>query len=123
MNMSSLAPHIARDRRLRRAILQSLHRARANESGGWISGRFLFDVLGYSCPSSAGPESDSHLLALLRDLVAKKLVEERDDRDRRSQSFSLDRLSFRVMAMGSSLCEETIPPDPDIDDERILRRS
>ena len=110
---------LQRDRRIRRRLLSILHEARANDSGGWLSGRFIMDVVTAYLPPADRPTDDQHLLALLRDLSNKGFASERDDRDRKLQPFGLDYLSFVVRFNGSSLICESIPPDPDIEDDRI----
>ena len=115
-----MAPDLAnikRDQRLRAKLLQCLYGARSSPLGG-LSGRFLLDVI--DSPPTQGFEDEQHARGLLQDLVAKLLVEKTDKRTRRTQVYSIDYLFFKILAKGVSLVEQTIPPDPDIDDERNL---
>lgn len=120
--MSSDARELAyqqRDRRLRRRLLRILHDCRANEEQGWITGRFAKDLIDGFAPRGERADSDQHLLAMLRDLVAGGYAEERDDREHKWQSWSLDFLSFRVTAKGNALITESVDADPIIEDDRL----
>jgi hypothetical protein len=109
-----------RDRRLRRRMLSTLHLARIGPGGG-LGGRVLRDLVDGAMPSTQQTTDDDHALGLVRDLVAKGLATETDQRTHKRQRFSLDHLFFRVTAKGSSLWNETIPPDPDVEDQRIAK--
>src|SRR3954468_22239759 len=107
-----------RDRRLRKRILQALHAARVRPQAGWMSGRFLYDLVDGALPGGQRFDSDLHLLGLARDLVNAGYAQERDDRLRPNEPFSLDTLSFRVTSQGTALALEAIEPDPLIEDSR-----
>jgi len=110
----------ARDARMRHSFLRGLHLSRANAEKGWVGGRFLNDMIQRGS-SAIGRVDDDHAIGLLRDLVAKDMAEERDDREYRHESFSLDRLSFRITSLGSSFMVGSVPADADIDDGRIVK--
>ncbi len=109
-----------RDARLRKLMLRTLFHARSTAPTGAIYGTGLME----EAESFASPgdrfEGEGHAIGLLRDLEAKGLVEVKDARTRRSQMFALSWLLCRITAKGISLKLETIPPDPDIDDERNM---
>jgi hypothetical protein len=107
-----------RDRRLRKRILQALHAARVRPDAGWMSARFLYDLVDGALPGGQQFDSDLHLLGLVRDLVNAGYVLERDDRRHVNQPFSLDTLSFRITSQGTALALEAIDPDPVIEDSR-----
>jgi hypothetical protein len=107
-----------RDLRLRKRILQLLHAARVRPEFGWVSGRFLYDVIDGALPGGQRFEDDDHLLGLLRDLIGAAYVEERDDRRREWERFGLDVMSYRVTPRGTALLLEGIPPDPLVEDQR-----
>jgi hypothetical protein len=109
-----------RDRRLRRRMLSTLHLSRAMSPKGGLGGRALKDLVDGVVPAGQGFESDRHALELARDLVNKGLAEESRLPMRRGQAFGLDFAFFKVTDKGSQLVNESIDPDPDIDDERIV---
>lgn len=113
------ASNRAMDRRLRRKLLSALHHARVGPRGGF-NARQLKDALDATLPPAEQFHDDDHAVALLRDLEAKGLVVLADERTRRTQRFGLDYLFARITAKGSSLINETLPADADIDDERNL---
>lgn len=108
-----------RDKRLRRRMLSTLRLARAMSPKGGLSGRSLRDNVDGVMPTDQQTENDEHALGLLRDMTAKGYFEESPLPRRRGQSFGLDYLFYRITARGVSLWEESIPPDPDVDDDRI----
>src|SRR6266404_3385483 len=69
-----------RDRRLRRRVLQVLGAARVRPEYGWVTGRFVYDLVDGALPGGEAFDADGHMLALVRDLVSAGYVEERDDR-------------------------------------------
>lgn len=110
-----------RDLRLRKRILQLLHAARVRPEFGWVSGRFLYDVIDGALPGGQRFEDDDHLLGLLRDLAGAGHVEERDDRRRATDRFGLDLMSYRITPHGTALLLERIEPDPLVEDQRRRR--
>lgn len=108
-----------RDRRLRRKLLAVLHAARGGAGHGYVGGIFLRDLYGDQSMARERCESDDHLIQMMRDLVMKGMAEERDGRRYKHEPFGLDYLDWRITAKGVSLMEESIAPDPDIDDRRI----
>jgi hypothetical protein len=96
-------------------MLLLMHAARVRPESGWMTGRFLVDVLD---GAGSAVNDDEHATGLLRDLVGAGLAEERDDRTKRQQRRSLDLTSFRISVRGVALVEERVPPDPLVDDDR-----
>ena len=107
-----------RDRVLRRNMLRTLHNARIVPMGG-LSGTALRREVEAITAASDQFEDEAHVIGLGRDLVNKGLVEETDQRTRKTQRFGLEFLFYRVTAKGSGLVNETLPPDPDVEDERL----
>ena len=112
-----------RDRRLRKRLLQALHAARVRPESGWCSGRFLFDLVDGALPGGQQFDSDLHMLGLVRDLINARYADERDDRRRSSDPFTIDALSFRVTSHGTALTLELVDPDPLVEDTREKRLS
>ena len=110
-----------RDLRLRRRLLLVLHAARVRPEYGWVSGRFLHDLIDGAMPGGQRFDDDDHARALLRDLVAAGHVEERDDRWKTYQPASLDFTSFRITHQGTALVEQHVEPDPLVEDDRVRR--
>ncbi len=108
-----------RDRRLRRAILGVLHAARVWPSGS-LGGQTILDLVNGGRATGQQIEDEPHCLGLCRDLVGKGLAVEHKTERRRTESFGLRHVSYAITAKGSSLVNETIPADPDIDDDRIV---
>jgi hypothetical protein len=109
----------ARDRRLRKRLLNALYLSRSSPTG-FIGGRTLMDVIGAEGLNSQVFEDDAHFLSLCRDLTNKGLAVSKMEIRRRGQAFGPDYVSFAITDKGTSLWLETIPADPDIDDERIV---
>ena len=107
-----------RDQRLRRRILMVMDAAKIRPESGWMTGRFVYDVVDGALPGGQQFDSDDHLAALLRDLVGSGYAEERDDRLYRWQRQSIDLTSYRITPKGTSLLIEELPVDPLIEDER-----
>jgi hypothetical protein len=107
-----------RDRRLRRRLLSALKMSLSMSPRGGLSGPVLMDATDSMTPGT-GYEDERHCLELCRSLTAKGLIEEELIQRRRGQGFGLDYVFFKITAKGLSLQEESSPPDPDIDDERI----
>jgi hypothetical protein len=108
-----------RDLRLRRRLLLVLHAARVRPECGWVSGRFLRDLIDAGVPGGQRFDGDDHATALLRDLVAAGHAEERDDRWKTYQAASLDLTSYRITHRGTALVEQQVDPDPLVDDDRV----
>jgi hypothetical protein len=110
----------SRDRTLRKQLLAALFELRASPSG-WTSATTLRDgVIGIDL-DNAEQEQDDYWIGLLRDLHIKGLIEERQKPRKRGETFSLKHLEYRLLSPGLSLHLESAPPDPDIDDGRIIR--
>ena len=111
------AANKARDRRLRRGLLQALHNARNAPRRG-MYGHALRDVVGgVGMPDQF--EDDDHLIRLARDLVNKGLAGEEVEGLRRGQRLAAHHLFLRVTDKGSDLINEDIPPIAGVDDERV----
>ena len=107
-----------RDQRLRRRLLQVMDAAKVRPESGWVSGRFVYDVVDGALPGGQEFDSDDHFAALMRDLISSGYVEERDDRKYRSQRQCIDFTSYRVTAKGTALLAEELPVDPLVEDVR-----
>jgi len=107
-----------RDRRLRRRLLTTIFELRTGRSG-WASAELLRDVVNDVSPPDEGFETDQHCLGLLRDLEIKGLIQERQTKSRKGEKFGLGHLQYRILGLGISLENESVPPDPDIYDDRI----
>ena len=92
--------------------------AKVRPESGWVSGRFVYDVVDGALPGGQQFESDDHFAALMRDLVGSGYAEDRDDRLYRWQRHSIDLTSYRVTPKGTQLLVEEIPVDPLVEDER-----
>jgi hypothetical protein len=113
------AANKSRDRRLRRALLFTVHSARGSITGG-IGGQTLLDVAQAGCADDRGFEDNDHAIQLIRDLENKGLAIVRIAGMRRHQRIQPMHLHVRITDKGSRLINETEPPDPDIDDERVI---
>jgi hypothetical protein len=107
-----------RDQRLRRRILQVMDAAKVRPESGWVSGRFVYDVVDGALPGGQQFDADDHFAALARDLISSGYAEERDDRLYRWQRQSIDLTSYRITAKGTLLLLEELPADPLVEDER-----
>jgi hypothetical protein len=108
-----------RELRLRRRMLSVLDASRHQPAGGWVTGRFVVDVIAGGGGDAI--DADAQAISLLRDLVAGGYAEHRDDRRYTYQSEGLDMSSYRVTAKGTSLLAEALEPDPLIDDHRLRK--
>lgn len=118
--MDTTAANIQRNRRLRRRFLSALYSSR-HSGDGWVTGRFIKDIVFRYLSRHDKAVGDDEVRGLLRDLVAKGYAEERDDRDYKHQAESIDYTSYRITGGGVSLIEESTGPDPDIEDDRISK--
>ena len=109
-----------RDRRLRRAMLVLLYETRGT-AGGWIGGQLLVDLYGSQSMRRERCEDEAHQAALLHDLILKEVADVRDARVYKHEKQSLETSEYRITAKGVSLIDETIPADPDIEDQRITK--
>lgn len=120
------AANRARDRRLRRRLLRSLNQSRVSPTGG-IDGQTLMDLVD-PVPSRGGQggqgfEDGEHFIRLVRDLKNKQMAEIDISGMRVGQRLAPHHLHIRVTDKGSRLVNETEPPDPDIEDERVEVKS
>jgi len=101
----------ARAKELRRRILQALAAAAGPGYDGWLSVASLFSIL--------RPETDGLTLGELARAV-KYLAEKgyAETRERRESKYARPETDARIRANGTDLLEETIPPDPGVEDER-----
>lgn len=120
MNLDNNANRL-REARIRWRLLQTLQARRANQHGGWVTGRHLHDVVCGWFPADEQPDDEQHTLALLRDLANKGFILEEDNREDRSQPFTLTYITFKITAAGSSFVSRSLPADADIDDGRIVK--
>lgn len=107
-----------RERHIRREMLAVLNAERGNGFGGWVTARYVVEVLQASMAQDAVPDTDDHAADLLRDLVGSGYAEERDDREFASKPFRLDTWSIHVTSKGTGLLAFVLEPDPLIADPR-----
>ena len=110
-----------RDQRLRKRLLQVFDAAKVRPESGWVSGRFVYDVVDGALPGGQMFEGDAHFAALVRDLISAGYVEERDDRRYTWQTPSLELTSYRITAKGTLLLAEELPADGLVEDARRRR--
>lgn len=115
--MSSEAANNARDARLRKRMLDTLHRARIGPFAG-LSARTLVDVVKSATPMGQGFEDDDHAAGLLMDLANAGYCTVKDTRTHRHQSRQIDFLFAKVTSLGSKLSLEEAPVDALVDDGR-----
>jgi hypothetical protein len=106
----------ARDKRLRRRILQVADAAKAGRGGLGIRGRMLADVLD---SQEERPESDEQLMALAQDLINAGLLSMLDLRKRHSDRWGLDTVSYAISEKGTALLLELAPVNALVEDERL----
>ena len=101
----------ARAKELRRRVLQALDACASPGYDGWLSVASLFSIL--------RPETDGLVLGELSRAV-KYLAEKgyAETRERRARKWDRAEVDARITAQGTDLLEETIPPDPGVEDER-----
>jgi hypothetical protein len=108
-----------RDKRLRRAILQALHRSRNGPQGG-LSAIVAWDVVEAEFSADDRKiEDEDHALALLIDLRDGGYLELLDRRTHKRQKYGVETLFAKITAKGSALVREELPVDPMVEDERI----
>jgi len=110
---------LTRDRKYRRLLLSALFATRGSPSS-WTSATKLRDAVKDQPAEDPEQEHDQYWICLLRDLCIKGLVEERRRKIKRTETFSLKHLRYRLLSPGLSLCLGSTPPDPDIDDDRVV---
>ncbi len=110
---------LARDRRLRRSILTALAGAKRFGPAGDLDGITLRDVAQAGLPEQQQFEDEAHAIGLIRDLVAKEMISESRTGLRRGERFGLRHMRLAILDKGTRLLNETLPVDPDIDDERV----
>jgi hypothetical protein len=91
---------------------------RGNGVGGWVTARYLLDVLQASIVQETAPDSDDHAADLLRDLIGSGFMQERDDREFNGDPFRLDTWSVCVTPAATALLSYAAEPHPLIDDPR-----
>jgi hypothetical protein len=106
-----------RDRRLRRALLVGLYETRG-VGRGVLVGRSLVDTVNLTRHGDQRFVDDEHALALLRDMINKGYVAEHALTRRKGEERGLDNVEYAIAATGTALIEESIDPDPDVDDLR-----
>ena len=97
--------------------------AKVRPESGWVSGRFVYDIVDGALPGGQQFDGDDHFAALARDLISAGYVEERDDRRYRWQRQGIDLTSYRITARGTLLLLEELPADPLVEDERRRKTS
>ena len=112
---------IKRDERLRRRLLEVLHRCRGFAPEGGLSGVRLLDEVSEErdFPTDQAITDERHFLALLKDLENLGLVTIRQQTRRRYEGFRADHVFVCVTALGSQLIDEHVAPVKGVYDERI----
>lgn len=108
-----------RDRHTRRNLLTAVHESIITPSG-WVSAVTLRDMVKDNVIHHPDQEHDRYWIRLLRELCIKGLIEERRLTKLRNEEFALRHVEYRIQSRGLSLCLESIPPDPDIEDDRVI---
>lgn len=110
-----------RDRRIRRQILITLRIVAGLPAIREMSGRGLMEQNEQGA-ADLRVEDESHLLRLLGELVAWGLIEERDDRKRKSAGgLGLSNLMYRIGGDGLALLSENRAPHAGVWDDRIVK--
>ena len=109
-----------RDARTRWQLLQSLHLVRSNSHGGWITGRGLVESIAW-CGPDFKLDDDGQAQGLLADLVGTGYAKLEDNREDRSQPYTLDYITFKITDKGIRFVNRAEPPDAMIDDGRIIK--
>jgi len=108
------------DKLRRYKMLFAIHGARANQHGGWLTGRAIlatFKFLGQDFQID-----DRHAMDLLQDLVTAGYALEEDNRENKSQPFGLDHLTYKITDRGNRFMLREEPADPLIEDGRIVKQ-
>jgi hypothetical protein len=101
-----------RSKMLRRACLSVLRAAEAAGGDGWTAARAVFNFLRDDhCGLTLSETAEA-----LRYLAAKGYAE---TRTQRPTKFDGGDLQARILPRGIDLLEETVPPDPGIEDNRV----
>ena len=108
-----------RDRRLRRAILQTLRFCMTTSPSGSLGAQSLADLVNGPLPSDQRFEDASHVIRLARELVEKNMVREKIIGLRRGERLELRHLLYAITGEGVGLLTESRPIDLDIDDDRV----
>jgi hypothetical protein len=71
-------------------------------------------------PEAQRAEDDAHALSLLHDLINKGLAEVKYAKRKNGERQAPKHFLLKITAKGSSLLNETVPVDPDIEDDRAV---
>jgi hypothetical protein len=113
------AANLQRDRVLRKHMLRNLDNALQYGPTGELDGRTLMRVAQSGLPPRQQFENDGHAVKLIRDLENKGYATLKIVGLRRGQTAGLDHMIVKIAAKGTSLLNESIDIDPDVDDERV----
>ena len=102
-----------RVRELRRAILRTLRACQGDAYEGWLSQRSLFNVLRSGEPEGLTMFEVGRACAYL---AGKLYVEVRARSESKIEQADRD---WRITPAGVDLMDETIPPDPGVEDNRV----
>lgn len=117
---NSIARH-AEDRRLRYELLRILHASRTNDNGGWVTARYLLDVVSSPVTTTCVGIDEDRCLGLMHDLVAKGFARHEDNREFASTPYGVNYATYTITGAGSSFIYRSAPADADIDDGRRIR--
>jgi len=110
---------LKRHARVRAKMLVAIHAARANQHGGWITGRGVIESLAW-CGPDYRMADDAEAMGLLQDLVSLGYADEQDNREDHAQPYGLDHLTYCVSAKGVGFINRAEPATAMIDDGRIV---
>jgi len=102
-----------RTKGLRRAILRVLAACQGDRYEGWLTERSLFAVLAASAPGLTMADQSAACQYL-----ASKGKEYIENRARQESKFDVKDADWRILPRGVDLLDETIPPDPGVEDNR-----
>ncbi|MGE5608940.1 MAG: hypothetical protein ACM359_06785 [Bacillota bacterium] len=107
-----------RDAKLRFRILQLLEASRAVPFTASLDVYSAFEL----ADDVQKFEDEDHYLRLLMDLSDEGYIELQDTRTLRTQAYSVKYLNVRIRARGVRFVAKAEPPDPLIDDGRIVKK-
>ena len=101
----------ARRKLLRRCILELLRAAHSVRYEGWMAERSIFNQV--------GPVEDSTFAEVQAELKYLRDAGLIADEERRETKFDAHNPSYRILPSGIDLLDETVPPVPGVEDNRL----
>ncbi len=84
-------------------------------------GRYWLDLMEMVLPPGDRIQSEDEFRTIATDLRLKGYITESDEREYKHDPDTIDYWHYAIAARGVSLIEQSIAPDPDIEDDRIIR--